>query len=212
MSRQKAFQKEVSPHNTFALPRIGDILNKMNSHILELYKAHLPKYEKYTENYSPDTSVKTELTRILDVPEGGEYEGGVDPEYNHRSGLGTCVFKDGTVYHGYWALDQPHGKGFRIFIDKDFFIGDFKRSKMNGFGTYTKGDGSVYSGNWKNNQQSGKGTQKWKDGSSYDGEWSHGKKEGEGTFIWSDESVYKGNFHKDKFQNHGEYKWADGNR
>jgi hypothetical protein len=29
----------------------------------------------------------------------------------NREGLGVVVWKDGSVYHGYWRNDQPEGFG-----------------------------------------------------------------------------------------------------
>lgn len=65
---------------------------------------------------SADSEIETEFSKIDNVLEEGTYVGHVNVETNERHGVGTCIFKDGSIYKGEWKYDKPCGRGFRVFL------------------------------------------------------------------------------------------------
>lgn len=68
--------------------------------------------------------------KIENLPNDANYEGEIEQGSNLRQGLGTCVFKDGSLYHGTWIVDKMTGKGFRVFTNQNYYIGDYANNKM----------------------------------------------------------------------------------
>lgn len=46
------------------------------------------------------------------------------------------VWKDGSIYEGYWKNNLAHGYGRLIHTDGDVYIGEWKNDRANGKGTY----------------------------------------------------------------------------
>lgn len=52
-------------------------------------------------------------------------------------GLGIMFWPDGgTKYEGQFKLNQPHGKGRKIFANGEYYVGDFKNGKADGYGVF----------------------------------------------------------------------------
>ena len=51
-------------------------------------------------------------------------------------GVGIMFWEDGTKYEGQFKLDQPHGKGRKIFSNGEYYIGHFAYGKANGYGIF----------------------------------------------------------------------------
>ena len=47
-----------------------------------------------------------------------------------------CVWKDGSIYEGYWFNDKATGKGRLIHADGDVYSGEWKEDKADGYGIY----------------------------------------------------------------------------
>ena len=62
------------------------------------------------------------------------------------------IWKDGSIYEGYWLNDQAEGRGRLIHADGDVYEGDWKDGKQHGKGTYKSADGGVYEWDWKDDK------------------------------------------------------------
>ena len=112
--------------------------------------------------------------------EGGDcYEGQLSE--GHRDGEGTCIYADGSRYHGQWRNDEIHGAG-----------------------TYTSG-GGCYEGEWIFGSQSGHGVFKSSNGGTYAGEWDQGERHGQGVYTYANGDVYEGGWVRGLKSGEGSY-------
>lgn len=96
------------------------------------------------------------------------------------SGLGIYKFVNGSVYEGYFADGNPHGKG-----------------------KYVYSNGNVYKGDWENGKKSGYGEIKYDNGASYQGEFLNNYMHGNGTYFFSNGDTFKGIFKNDRPNGYG---------
>lgn len=59
------------------------------------------------------------------MEKGEKYEGELD-EQGNKSGKGTLVWPDGSIYEGYFLDDKASGRGRLIHADGDVYDGDWK--------------------------------------------------------------------------------------
>ncbi|OMJ77103.1 hypothetical protein SteCoe_23375 [Stentor coeruleus] len=129
-----------------------------------------------------------------------------------RHGKGVNIWKDGSLYEGYWEKDKPNGRGRLIHSNGDVYQGEWINDKAHGYGIYIHTDGAKYEGLWENDKQHGKGCETWLDGAKYDGDYVYGQKHGIGKFEWADGSTYEGEFKDNNIQGYGTYIWSDGRK
>lgn len=82
------------------------------------------------------------------VQENVKYEGQWIPGTMIRQGKGKQVWKDGTMYEGWFRHDKAEGQGRLIHVDGDVYEGDWVDDKAHGYGKYTHNDGATYEGYW----------------------------------------------------------------
>lgn len=80
---------------------------------------------------------------------GAKYVGEWLKDKDIRQGKGMQVWKDGTIYEGWWLNNHANGRGRIIHADGDMYEGDWKDGKQEGNGTYTHTNGVKYIGMWQ---------------------------------------------------------------
>ena len=53
-----------------------------------------------------------------------------------KQGRGLQIYKDGSLYEGYWRDGKACGKGRLIHADGDVYVGSWKNDKADGLGLY----------------------------------------------------------------------------
>ncbi|OMJ85428.1 hypothetical protein SteCoe_13271 [Stentor coeruleus] len=137
----------------------------------------------------------------------GEWNG-----QKERHGKGTHIWKDGSLYEGYWENDKANGRGRLIHSNGDVYEGEWVNDKAHGHGIYIHSDGAKYEGTWENDKQHGQGSETWPDGAKYQGQYINGQKHGFGKFEWADGSIYEGEFRENNIHGTGTYVWSDGRK
>jgi hypothetical protein len=95
---------------------------------------------------------------FLDEETGEVYEGGWYPNARRRHGAGICMYGDGTLYEGGWAMGREHGKGQLMTGDRQIiYTGEWVDGTMTGHGTYAFNNGDRYTGDWREGTRHGKG-------------------------------------------------------
>merc|ERR1711988_1172635 len=93
-----------------------------------------------------------------------------------RQGFGVYHYKSGAIYVGEWQNGKEHGKGKKVYENKDVYQGDYVDGHMDGEGTYTwYPDGAIYVGEYKNSQMHGPGVFTSKNGKYREEVWENGK-------------------------------------
>lgn len=69
---------------------------------------------------------------------------------NCQNGFGKYIFKDGTVYEGYFFNGVPEGQGKVVYPNGEYYEGAFAGGSFNGIGTLYLDGVTPVSGNWKN--------------------------------------------------------------
>jgi hypothetical protein len=98
--------------------------------VLKIYNE---KYGEYSDIYVAIPEQKEIFLTygiIENLSDDAIYEGMLELDTKVRQGLGTVVYNDGSLYHGTWINDKMSGKGFRIFINLDYYLGDYYNGKM----------------------------------------------------------------------------------
>jgi hypothetical protein len=54
-----------------------------------------------------------------------------------RHGRGNIIYRDGSIYEGYWKNDKANGRGILISSAGNIYEGEFKNGKANGFGKFS---------------------------------------------------------------------------
>ena len=73
----------------------------------------------------------------------------------------------------------------------DYYIGEFKDSKMHGKGTYYFKDGGKYTGEYFNDKKNGQGTYCFDNGYKYIGEFKEDHLNGQGTLYTPNRTIVK---------------------
>lgn len=131
---------------------------------------------------------------------------------NQKHGKGSQVWKDGSLYEGFWVNGKANGRGRLIHSNGDVYEGEWTDDKAEGKGIYIHSDGAKYEGSWLNDKQHGFGTETWPDGAKYEGDYKDGQKHGHGKFEWADGSTYEGEFLGNNIHGTGVYIWSDGRK
>ena len=77
-----------------------------------------------------------------------KYEGQWIANTQIREGRGRQVWKDGSLYEGWFKNDKAQGRGRLIHADGDVYEGFWSNDMAHGFGVYTHSDGARYEGDW----------------------------------------------------------------
>lgn len=88
------------------------------------------------------------------------------------------VYTNGNRYQGQNKDNLRHGRGKYIYADGSYYIGDWKKGKMDGQGQlYDSNSNLVYDGNWKDDHYEGAGRLMGfgTDWTKYEGEFTCGK-------------------------------------
>ena len=57
--------------------------------------------------------------------------------FEQKYGKGIQVWKDGSIYEGFWKNDKANGKGRLVHANGDIYEGDWVNHKSHGYGKYT---------------------------------------------------------------------------
>lgn len=180
---------------------------------------HLTKFSKlppYKFTEYPESSSSEFFNRFFKNPtlldNGAIYIGEWSETDSKKFGKGIQIWKDGSIYEGFWLKDKAYGKGRLIHANGDVYEGEWLEHKSHGRGIYYHKDGAKYEGEWKEDQQHGQGIEIWPDGAKYEGQYERGMKNGRGKFEWADGSKYEGNFKNNNIEGFGVYEWPDKRR
>ncbi len=117
-----------------------------------------------------------------------------------------------AIYEGQWKNNMPHGKGYFIDEDSNWYRGDFKygffwgKGQMNVAGYYN------YDGEFIMSRRQGYGMCKFtlpKD-EIYEGDWDQDNMHGLGRYITTPQHFYYGNMRDNKFNGRGKLVMPDG--
>jgi hypothetical protein len=127
-----------------------------------------------------------------------------------KSGLGTLIMQDQSIYYGYFENDLFHGNG--VYINElGYYYGEWKEGKFWGTSTLKYFNSiAEYRGNWIDNFREGLGEEKYEDGSFYKGNFKSNEIDGYGIYIWPDGSKYEGHLKNSHLEGKGIFTWADG--
>ena len=78
-----------------------------------------------------------EWRNIQIFEDGSKYLGTWNPKTNQREGVGIFTRKDRYIYEGLWKNDIPNGKGRKISMNGNYYVGDFKDNDHDGKGIYS---------------------------------------------------------------------------
>ena len=162
--------------------------------------------------YSSIDSQASGLKRGPVMIENGSIYTGEWNSNNEKHGKGSQVWKDGSLYEGYWIGGKANGRGRLIHSNGDVYEGEWVNDKAEGKGIYIHSDGAKYEGSWLNDKQHGFGVETWPDGAKYEGHYENGQKHGTGKFEWADGSTYDGEFLENNIHGNGVYIWSDGRK
>lgn len=159
--------------------------------------------------YSPlKDGIKVSLVQLY-FQNQAEYSGEWNPKLQERHGRGIQLWIDKTIYIGQWKNDKIHGLGKIINPSSGYYEGSFVNAHAEGYGVYVHNNGCTYKGFWKRDLQEGKGKETWPNNLEYEGEYKGGKKNGQGRLTLNDGSVYIGSFFNNKIEGYGVYKWSN---
>ena len=115
-------------------------------------------------------------------------------------GIGIKVYDNGGIEEGYWKDEELHGRGRRIHLYSESYVGEFKGGMYNGKGiSYDENWDKQYEGEWKGGIYNGQGTYYNFNGDKYTGIWNWN--EGQGEINYEDGSKYIGEW--DWLNKHG---------
>ena len=179
------------------------------------------------------TNIKITLDKNIYI---GELSAEDSNSSNHlRDGLGCLVFKDGSMYEGYFFKGNFFDYGRFVTVEGKVIEGSWNGSLFNGKGIIkTFNPDSFYTGSIENNYSEGQGrqvTQKYeyeggfhldkkqgfgnlnfKDGRSYSGYFFQDKQCGRGKFTYTDGSIAEGKWDKNQLNGLGEKTWINGEK
>ena len=101
-------------------------------------------------------------------------------ENGKKHGVGTEIYHNGDIYHGFFKNDLRHQRGRYIDSMGNEYDGEYYQDKFHGQGTIKKIDGSTYTGEFKDNRRHGKGRLIYPNQMVYEGEYVNDKKHGSG--------------------------------
>ena len=211
-----------TPNENFKIKPSSNDCKIFRSEVTELPLERIPDYWTSTTNtiriklgdfiYGNSETIENTIKRgPVEIENGAIYTGDWNSD-NQRYGKGLQIWKDGSVYEGFWLNDKANGRGRLIHANGDVYEGEWCNDKAQGKGIYIHNDGAKYEGDWKDDKQHGKGVEIWQDGAKYEGNYENGHKHGFGKFEWADGSVYKGELKENNIHGVGVYEWSDGRR
>ena len=153
-------------------------------------------------------------------------------------GKGRLIYKDGSLFAGYFSKGIPNGEGRFISSQGWYYEGDIQKEQAEGKGVFIfEKLGYRYEGEWAADYPDGLGKETWvKAGSisTYEGEFVRGEKHGLGKYKCGEEweyegcfsnnemtsskgsiryrngEAYQGDFKEGRKHGFGIYKWTDG--
>jgi hypothetical protein len=72
-----------------------------------------------------------------------------------------------AIYVGFWANNEPDGRGHYFYPNGEYYEGQFSRGKRHGSGKYNYVTGDVYDGGWAEDLKFGQGTMRFATGDRY---------------------------------------------
>jgi len=121
-----------------------------------------------------------------------------------------CLFQpDGSLFEGSWDKSGLEGQVRVIYMNGEYYEGEYHQDQLHGKGTFLSCNGSMYQGSWRSGKRCGKGKETWPDGAVYTGDFEDEFKHGRGVFRWADGSTYEGDFKRNELDGFGHYIWAD---
>lgn len=200
----------------FTKEEMEKLKSKMPKNISKLFKKYEQfKLEKEKIDHESRLRDDLKLEKIAEVLIDGYYFGEFNSETEEREGRGVCIFKDDTMYEGFWKEDSMTGPGRLIKSSGEVYKGNFENGKFHGEGTLVQEVGDTryaYEGNWKEGIMDGHGHEQFQDGSSYLGYYKNGKFSGKGILNQKDGSIYNGQFKDSIFNGKGIMKYSDGTK
>lgn len=145
------------------------------------------------------------------VTDNYEYRGQVvDGQSN---GFGSCVWKSGTRYDGYWHNNRRSGLGVLMMREEgcagDRYAGEFAGNAPNGYGLYQHADGTRYEGLFEENNKHGFGISYTPTG-RYEGQWKDGLPHGVGIFFYENGDSCEGYYSQGHRHGVNRYQFANG--
>lgn len=102
-----------------------------------------------------------------------------------------------SEYHGGILDHRRHGYGM-IFLDDDWYQGQFEQGMRHGHGVQQEGCGGTYEGELSHDEFDGVGVYRFSNGERYAGEMAAGFFSGYGCYIWPSGERFEGEFREDK--------------
>ena len=142
------------------------------------------------------------------------YFGQWDTDTSLPEGRGIAVYKDCSVYEGFWKDGKRHGYGRMIFGPSgDIYQGEWINDTTDGcYGYFVKKSGLGIKCDWNHSKPHGEGFESDGKGNWYRGGFSNGMKEGKGKCHFYDGSTYEGDFKESKMDGNGVYTYKDGRK
>lgn len=161
-------------HDLFKPEVYNQVKKLLHPDVLKIFRREGP----YKYRLSDLSSFNFEEQKLTEVPlkpiYGQHYIGLWNPESNVKEGRGIAVFKDGSIYEGFWKRSEMCGNGRIIYTSGDIYQGEWWNGISNGYGSYVK-DGYYVKGWWKNGKLHGKGYETIAGKYTFRGEYKDGK-------------------------------------
>ena len=128
-------------------------------------------------------------------------------------GKAKIYYENGTImYEGGLINGKFEGNGKYVYVDGDYFIGEFKNGEKNGKGImYNKNNNIIYDGYYANDKKEGNGKLILENGEYYIGQWKNDSMDGKGK-VYNKEGklIYEGDFKNNKMEGNGSYYYETG--
>jgi hypothetical protein len=147
---------------------------------------------------------------VITYSNGEQYNG--EWKNNYPSGYGQYIFRDGSIYTGYFNKGKRHGKGMLVYADGcTIYDGEWSDDKKEGKAVITFING-IYKGDVRNDSKEGYGIYKYSNGDRYEGQWHNNKKHGKGIYYFNEGGYYKGTWLEGIKHGEGVFETPDGKR
>lgn len=153
----------------FSEEEMNDIKPKMEKNVSRAYtKQGQLRLDKKVLEEENDKFKDLNLKIVKENFEDGYYYGQYNAATKEREGKGVCVFKNFTLYEGFWKDDNPNGTGRLINSAGTIYVGGFENGQYHGEGTLIHQEDKSrhsYKGKWKEGIMHGEGHEQFTDGS-----------------------------------------------
>ena len=123
------------------------------------------------------------------------------------------IWVDKKYYIGQFKNNLPNGKGIKYYSNGNIlYEGTFINGKFEGKGKYFYDDGEYFVGGYKNGLRNGNGMNYYKNGNiKYEGDFVDDKREGNGKYIYEDGEYYIGQWKNNVRNGKGIEYYSNGN-